>query len=317
VSRPILVVRDLEKSYRELSVLRGVSLSAGAGEVVGIVGPNGAGKTTLIECVEGIRVPDAGSVEILGRRPADGPWVYNALFGAQLQESSLPARIRVGEALHLFASMQTDPYDVTRMLERMGLTADRRRFFTNLSGGQKRRTLLAVALIGRPPLVLLDEPTAGLDPHARLAMWSLLGDCTRDGTTVVFTTHDMAEAEEYSDRVHLLDRGEMIAAGRPADLLLQAGLGSRLRAPGREGLADWLRAVPGHAAVRVIEGMVYGFGDADYSRRVLRLLEQARVGEGGLSPDVAHDVLDRLTVGPARMEDLYLMSTGAVYDSAN
>jgi ABC-2 type transport system ATP-binding protein len=321
----VLVVRDLIKGYRGRPVLRGVSLTAAAGEVVCVVGPNGAGKTTLIECVEGIRRPDAGTVEILGHTPADGPWVYHALFGAQLQESSLPARLRVAEALELFAAFHADPLPVPELLERTGLTEQRRKPFGNLSGGLKRRVLLAVALIGRPPLVLLDEPTAGLDPHARLAIWRLLQEAAGSGAAIVFTTHDMAEAEEYADRLYLLEQGRTVLAGRPADLLREAGLVARLQVPDggvpdggepparEDGLAEWLRQVPGAVAVRVIEGSIYGFGDAGYPGRVLAQLEQARGGHGTLPPELAGRAIARMSVGPARVADLYLISTGAVY----
>ncbi|GAA4710261.1 ABC transporter ATP-binding protein [Phytohabitans rumicis] len=311
----VLTVRELTKAYRGRPVLRGVSLTAAAGEVIGVVGPNGAGKSTLVECVEGLRRPDGGDLDILGHRPAEGPRVYHALFGAQLQDSSLPARLRVGEALELFAAVHARPRDVGETLARMGLESERHRPFGKLSGGQKRRVLLAVALIGRPPLLLLDEPTVGLDPHARLALWRLLRSSADAGAAILFTTHDMAEAEEYSDRLHLLDGGRVAAVGRPADLLRTAGLGSRLRAPRHDGLAAWLERVPGHSGLQVVDGTVYGYGDAAYSRTVMRLLEEARDGLGDLPPAVAKDVLDRLTVGPARMEDFYLMSTGAIYDA--
>lgn len=321
VTEPAVVVRDLVKRYGGKPALRGVSLEAYPGETLGIVGPNGAGKTSLIECLEGLRTPDEGSVSIFGHGPEAGPMVYHSLFGPQLQESTLPGRLRVREALDLFAACYPDPWDIDEMLTRVGLADKRAAYFDSLSGGQKRRLMLALALIGRPPLLLLDEPTSGLDPQARIVVWNLLEQTTDGGTTIVVTTHDMVEAEERCDRVCIIDAGNIIASGTVPELLTEAGIASRVRAPLAAGLEDLLRAVPGHVADRRIEGALFAFGDAGFARRVAATLEALAEGgavdgsfdDGRLSRTDAGHALARLSTHPARMEDLYLMRTGSVY----
>ena len=220
---PVIEVDDLHKSYGERHAVGGVSFTVEAGEIFGILGPNGAGKTTTVECIEGLRVPDSGTVRVLGRDPHHDRSAVTSVLGAQLQESQLQNKITVAEAMTLFASFYPEPADWRELLARLGLTEHAAVRFAKLSGGQKQRLSIALALVGRPEVVVLDELTTGLDPAARRETWSLVEDIRDAGVTVVLVTHFMEEAERLCDRVVVIDNGDgsggrVIAAGSPADL---------------------------------------------------------------------------------------------------
>lgn len=318
----LLEARDLHKSYGDTPVLAGVSVRVHEGEIIGLVGPNGAGKTTFLECVEGIRRPDSGTVTVAGLTGAAGPAAYHLAFGAQLQESSLAERLRVGEAMDLFAGFYDDPWDPADLLERIGLTAHRRAFYRRLSGGQKRRLTLALALLGRPPVLLLDEPTTGLDPHARLEMWGVLEQLTGGSTAVLLATHDLHEAQSRCHRVYVLDGGRIAAEGPVDELLGAAGLTTRIRLPDRPWTEQLLRGVPGWTTSRVVAGTHYGYGGDGFAEKAVAVL-RARLEPGpdgggapGASPDEAdvRQVLAALSTGPTDLEDLYLTRTGTPYE---
>jgi ABC-2 type transport system ATP-binding protein len=188
-----------------------VSLDVAEGEIFGIIGPNGAGKTTLIECVEGLRRPDAGSIRVLGLDPVKDAYELRERIGIQLQSAALPERIRVGEALDLFSAFYQRSMDWRTLLELVGLQGSERAYVTKLSGGQRQRVFIALALVNDPDLVFMDELTAGLDPQARRAMWEVVRGIREKGKTVVLTTHFMEEAERLCDRVAIYrprqDRG--------------------------------------------------------------------------------------------------------------
>jgi ABC-2 type transport system ATP-binding protein len=221
--------------------------------VFGLLGPNGAGKTTTVEILEGYREPDAGVVRVLGRDPwRDGP-ALRPLVGVMLQEGGLYPGVRPLEALELFASYYDDPDDPERLLRLVGLDDARTTLVRRLSGGQCQRLSLALALVGRPRLVFLDEPTAGMDPRARATTWRLLQDLRERGVTVVLTTHAMDEAEHLCDRLAILDRGRIVAEGSPADLTARAGHAEvTFRAPGGLDRRDLAKAL-GLAADAVSE----------------------------------------------------------------
>jgi ABC-2 type transport system ATP-binding protein len=304
----VLVAVDVRKSYGSTQALRGVSMTVYAGETVGIVGPNGAGKTTFLECVEGIRRPDSGEVRICGQTRDAGPAVYHLGFGAQLQESSLAERLRVEEAVELFAAFYDEPWKPRPLLRRIGLAGQRRTFYRHLSGGQKRRLTLALALLGRPPVLLLDEPAAGLDTHARLDLWAVLDELTGSSTAVVLATHDLHEAQSRCDRVYVLDRGQVAAAGPVHALLRDAGLVDRVRLPYRPGYPAVLRGVPGWTTNRIVAGVLYAYGTDGYARAATaalaaRDLAGAVNGTGG-------SLAGTVTSGPTTLEDLYLTQTG-------
>ncbi|WP_418607822.1 ABC transporter ATP-binding protein [Georgenia sp. SUBG003] len=218
---PALRVAGLRKTYGAREVVRGLSFTAARGALTAVLGPNGAGKTTTIECCEGLRRPDGGSLEVLGldrlQRASDAE--LRKRVGVMLQDGGLPLAPRARSVLTHVARLHDRPADPDRLLARLGLTDVATTPVRRLSGGQRQRLALAVALVGRPELVFLDEPSAGLDPHSRLAVWDLLRELRDGGTSIVLTTHLMSEAEELADRVVVIDAGRVVAEGSPAELV--------------------------------------------------------------------------------------------------
>ncbi|MBF8185032.1 ABC transporter ATP-binding protein [Nonomuraea sp. K274] len=219
-------VTDLQKSYGGTRAVDGVSFTVAAGETFGILGHNGAGKTTTVECLIGLRRADSGTISVLGLDPVRSRRALARRIGAQLQESELPARMRVAEAMRLFSAFYDEPDDWRALLDRWSLAPIRNKAFADLSGGQKQRLQLALALVGRPGLVVLDELTTGLDPVARRETWALLGDLKAAGTTVVLVSHFMDEAEELCDRVAVFGHGRIVALGTPRELIAETGAAS-------------------------------------------------------------------------------------------
>lgn len=219
-----IVVDGLRKHYEAVKAVDGISFQVEAGEIFGMVGLNGSGKTTTIECIEGLRQPDEGEVSVLGLNPWQDVYELRERTGIQLQSANLSRRMRVEEALDLFASFYRHPRDWRPLLEGLGLGDKRRAYFSQLSGGQKQRLFVALALINQPEIVFLDELTTGLDPRARHAIWDLVRDIREQGTTVFLTTHYMDEAERLCDRVAILDYGRIIALDTPANLVRQLGM---------------------------------------------------------------------------------------------
>ena len=230
-----------------------------------------------------------------------------------MQQASLPGRLRVREALHLFASFHDEPADVAVLLAQTGLEGHARSYFDALSGGLRARVMLALALVGRPQVLFLDEPTSALDPRARLAIWNVVEGARHDGTTVVLTTHDMAEAEDHCDRLCIVSEGEVIALGAPSELV--AGLDFAVRAPARPGLVEFLRGVPGCREAMDIEGKVYAFGTAWFAQESSnRLLAAATSPDGAGLPRRRRRAGARRDVGgPRPLEDVYLVKTGVAY----
>jgi ABC-2 type transport system ATP-binding protein len=216
---PIVQVEGLRKVYGGTIAVDEVSFEVHEGEIFGMVGPNGAGKTTTIECLEGLRKPDAGSVRVLGLDPQRDGQTLRERTGMQLQQSNLPDRMRVWEALDLYASFYPHAADWHALLASLGLEEKRQAPFAKLSGGQKQRLFIALALLPDPQLVFLDELTTGLDPQARHAIWDLVRDVRARGKTVLLTTHFMEEAERLCDRVAILDHGRIVALDTPAALI--------------------------------------------------------------------------------------------------
>lgn len=214
-----VVVRDLVKTYRGRRVVDSLSFEIAAGTVVALLGPNGAGKTTTVECLEGLRRPDGGEVRVLGLDPWSQHDDLTARMGVMLQDGGSYQAATPREMLRLYARFAADPLDVEDLLGRVGLTEAARRRVRTLSGGQRQRLDLALALVGRPEVAVLDEPTAGMDPHARHATWELVRELREGGTTVLLTTHSMDEAERLADRVAVIDRGRLLALDSPAALI--------------------------------------------------------------------------------------------------
>ncbi|HTU32046.1 MAG TPA: ABC transporter ATP-binding protein [Solirubrobacteraceae bacterium] len=224
----VIAVDDLRVRYGATVAVDGVSLAIRRGEIFGILGPNGAGKTTTVECIGGLRAPDSGSISVLGLDPRDDRDAVRERLGIQLQSSELPDKLQVGEAMELFAAFYPDPADPAELMEMLGLTEKRTTRFANLSGGQRQRLSIALALIGRPQIAILDELTTGLDPQARRETWKLIESVRDSGVTVVLVTHFMEEAERLCDRVALLHHGRVAVIDTPAGLASGTGAGQRV-----------------------------------------------------------------------------------------
>jgi ABC-2 type transport system ATP-binding protein len=216
---PVIAVSNLGKRYGRTVAVDDVSLEVFEGEVFGLIGPNGAGKTTTMECVEGNRIPDRGTISVLGLDPRRDANALRQRIGVQHQEAHLQKRIKVWEAVDLWRSLYTRVVDTNALLAQLGLEAKRNAWFMTLSGGQKQRLFIALALIHEPEVVFLDELTTGLDPQARRAIWALVTGIRERGTTVFLTTHLMEEAERLCDRVAIIEHGRIIEAGTPEELV--------------------------------------------------------------------------------------------------
>ncbi|MBO2455476.1 ABC transporter ATP-binding protein [Actinomadura barringtoniae] len=225
----IIEVSDLTKRYGDQVALNGVSFSVEEGEIFGILGPNGAGKTTTVECVSGLRTPDGGRVCVAGLDPRADRDELRQFLGVQLQESGLPPKLTVREALRLYASFYRDPVDPELLITQWGLEAKAGTRYGKLSGGQQQRLAIALAMVGSPRIVVLDELTTGLDPAARRAAWDLIERIRDAGVTVVLVTHFMEEAERLCDRLALIDAGRVVAVDTPAGLTARVGTPQRMR----------------------------------------------------------------------------------------
>jgi ABC-2 type transport system ATP-binding protein len=296
----VIEVQNLCKTYGSLMAVNNISFKIYEGEIFGMVGPNGAGKTTTIECIEGLRQPDDGLVRLLGMDPRQKRREIAEQVGVQLQESALPSRLRVQEALTLFGSFYQHQANAGELIDRLGLTDKRSTVFHKLSGGQKQRLFIALALVNSPKVVFFDELTTGLDPQARRSMWDLVRQIREDGCTVFLTTHFMEEAELLCDRVAIMDHGEIIALDTPEALVRSLGMEKRLVFTLPEGQsAPQLLDLP---QVLKMEGsgtrlVVYGKGERFVSSVVYALEE------------VGMEFHDLRTEQP-NLEDVFLALTG-------
>jgi ABC-2 type transport system ATP-binding protein len=225
----VIEVEGLRKRYGDTVAVDDVSFTVEEGEIFGILGPNGAGKTTTVESIVGLRKPDSGRIRVLGLDPQRDRAELHELVGAQLQESGLPDKLRVGEAVDLYASFYPNPADGEGLLATLGLAEKPATPYRKLSGGQRQRLSIALALIGNPRVAVLDELTTGLDPQARRDTWDLIEGIRARGVTILLVTHFMDEAERLSDRVALIDRGRVVALDTPARLAARVEEGERIR----------------------------------------------------------------------------------------
>lgn len=251
----VVRVEGLRKRYGDLEALRGVSFEIMAGEVFGLLGPNGAGKTTTLEILEGLRRPDAGTVAVCGMDPGREQAALKERLGAQLQATVLHDKLRVEEALILFASFYRESASIEMLLARFGLVEKRRTYFERLSGGQKQRLALALAMVNNPELVLLDEPTVGLDAQVRRDIYALIEGFREERRTTLLTTHYIEEAERLCDRVAIIDHGQVIALGTPRELVLRSGQGTRIEVSLAKPVAlDRLKQLEAVVDCREVEG---------------------------------------------------------------
>lgn len=298
---PAVLVEDLRKSYGATRVLDGLSFAAQRGRVTALLGPNGAGKTTTVACCEGLQRADSGRLSVLGLDPVADAEQLRPRVGVMLQDGGLPTGVGALEALRHVAGLHSDPLPVPALAERLGLTSFARTRVRRLSGGQRQRLAVACALVGRPELVFLDEPSAGLDPQARLAVWDVVREARASGVAVVLTTHLMEEAERLADDVVVIDAGRVVAQGTPADLTRGPAVLTFVARPGlpTESLrlalpvdADVVEGEPGHYAV-------------------LGIPADPRVAATVTSWCATHDVLpEGLGAQRRTLEDVFLDLTG-------
>jgi ABC-2 type transport system ATP-binding protein len=272
----VVSVEHLRVRYGDTLAVDEISLSINRGEIYGILGPNGAGKTTTVECIGGLRKPESGSISVLGLDVRTHAAELHDRVGIQLQSSELPDKLQVGEALELFASFYPNPVEPDQLLHDLGLEEKRDSRYTNLSGGQKQRLSIALALIGRPELAILDELTTGLDPQSRRETWKLIEGIRDQGVTVILVTHFMEEAEYLCDRVALIHHGRVRAIDTPANL--GAGLGQKVSFRTSETLdLDELRALSEIREVHQQGDRIVIEGGGDVVAAVMALLVRERV----------------------------------------
>jgi ABC-2 type transport system ATP-binding protein len=296
---PAVEVVHLRKSYGPLTAVDDVSFSVAEGEIFGILGPNGAGKTTTVECAIGLRAPDSGTVRLMGLDPRADRDEVHEIVGVQLQSGALPAKLRVGEILAEYRSFYRDPADVGELAEVLGLTAKRGDYYRSLSGGQRQRLSIALALIGRPRIAILDEMTTGLDPAARRDTWELIEQIRGRGVTIVLVTHFMEEAERLCDRVALIDRGRVVALDTPARLAAQARGGKTVRFQPSAPFGDrLLTGLPEVTGIRREGGRVIVTGTGELVNAVILTLAAAGV--------TARDV----QLDTPNLEDAFVKLTG-------
>ena len=298
---PVIQVSAVRKTYGATVAVDEVSFEVLAGEIFGLIGPNGAGKTTTMECIEGLRRPDRGTISVLGLDPYRDPYALQDRIGVQLQQAQLQKRIKVWEAVDLWASLYRKPSsDGERLLEKLGLTEKRNTWFMDLSGGQKQRLFIALALINDPEVVFLDELTTGLDPQSRHAIWDLVHGIRERGKTVFLTTHLMEEAERLCDRVAIIEHGRIIDIDTPQRLVdRHCPERAVVLATGAPNAAGLFHTIPGVETVTPAgtQYTIRGHGD-DLVTAVIHCLSENRMR-----------VTDFRTVVP-NLEDVFLKLTG-------
>jgi ABC-2 type transport system ATP-binding protein len=292
-------IEGLRKTYGSVVAVDNLSLEVREGEIFGVVGPNGAGKTTTIECIEGMRLADHGQIEVLGLDPVRDERKLRQRIGVQLQQSALPARIKVWEALDLFASFFDRSIDGRSLLDRLGLADKRSTAFAKLSGGQKQRLFIGLSLLNNPELVFLDELTTGLDPQARRSMWELVREIRGQGRTVVLTTHFMEEAERLCDRVAIMDHGRIVALDSPANLIRSHGAENRITFAADGACESKLQALAGVTRV-----------DRDGGRVIVQGRGDGLIGEVVNTLSANEFAFRDLRTEQATLEDVFLALTG-------
>jgi ABC-2 type transport system ATP-binding protein len=297
-------VRDLARRYGTVEALRGISFDAAAGEIFGLLGPNGAGKTTALECVLGLRRPDSGSISIAGTDVLARPDDAKRITGALIQAATLQDRITPRRALELFSSFYGSPVGAGRLLGQFGLEAAAGAPFGSLSGGQRQRLFLALAFVNNPSLLVLDEPTAGLDPLARRELHAMISGMRESGRTVLLSTHDLAEAQGLCDRVAILDQGRIVAEARPSELVAGSRSGSSIEVATARPLEESrLLALPGVTGCRRRDGG-WVLGTCDVNATITALVRSVE-SDG-------NEFLDLRVVRPS-LEDVFLSLTGRAW----
>jgi ABC-2 type transport system ATP-binding protein len=295
---PIISVHNLHKTYGKTIAVDDISFEVTKGEIFGLLGPNGAGKTTTVECLQALRHPDSGDIRVLGLNPVNQGPELRRRIGSQLQESALPDRIKVWEALDLFGSVASKALDWRVLLEQWGIAEKRKASFGSLSGGQKQRLFIALSLVNNPEVVFLDEMTTGLDPAARRIAWDLIRAVRDRGTTVVLVTHFMDEAENLCDRLAIVDKGKIVASDTPQGLVASHATQVRVLFYTDKTDLAWLKKVPGVKKVKQ-QGTRF---EVEGNGPLLALVAAALVEHGIVPPDLRSE--------QPSLEDVFLKVTG-------
>ena len=301
MAEPIILVDNLFKNYGPVEALRGVSFAVQEGEVFGLLGPNGAGKTTTVEILEGMRVPDRGTARVCGLDPEKAGEQFKEIIGAVLQSTALPDKLRVKEAIELFANFYRHHTSTDDLLRRFQLEEKRNAFYSQLSGGQKQRLALAMALVNDPRVLFLDEPTAGLDPQVRREIYDIVEELKRGKKTILLTTHYIEEAERLCDRVAIVDHGRVIAIGTPRELKHASAGKTRIEVKLARPLANGnLASLDGVVDVRDFEG-TYVLHSERPPQTIVALVKQL---------EAEHNELQSLEMFSPSLEDVFIELTG-------
>jgi ABC-2 type transport system ATP-binding protein len=299
----IIEVKNLCKNYGSLRAVDGIDFSIEEGEIFGMVGPNGAGKTTTIECIEGLRKPDGGTISVLGLEPYKEREKLYELIGVQLQETSYDPRIKVWEICNLFSSFYNNSLPYSELLDKFELTEKRNSYVSRLSGGQKQKLSIILALVSNPKIVFLDELTTGLDPQARHSMWELIKGLRDEGRTVFLTTHYMEEAEYLCGRVAIMDHGKIVALDTPHHLIESSGMEERIIFEGNVPNVGELKSIKGVLDVQENQGGVTVSGKgADLLQNVVSYLQAKGINYKNLQTKTPN------------LEDVFLKLTGRKYE---
>lgn len=301
----MIEVDGLTKSYDDKIVVDDISFSVEEGEIFAILGPNGAGKTTTVESIAGLRTPDSGRIEVFGFDPIRDRAQVRSRLGIQLQESRFQDRVKVREVVETFAALYPDPLDGPTLLERLGLSEKADTQYARLSGGQQQRVSIAVALVGRPHAVILDELTTGLDPQARRETWALVEELRDSGVTILLVTHFMEEAERLADRLALIDEGRLVALDTPQGLIDNVGLEQRIRfTTPKEIKDDVLKSLPEVTGVARSNGEIVVTGNERMLFSVVSLLAKHEIVPG------------RFQVDQTTLDDAFVALTGRQFVSS-
>jgi ABC-2 type transport system ATP-binding protein len=301
VGETVIQVENLYKSYGAVDALRGITFSVEEGEVFGLLGPNGAGKTSTVEILEGMRMPDRGVARVCGLIPSDSGEEFKVKIGAVLQSTALPDKLRVQEAIDLFAQFYRNRADTNRLLERFQLTEKRNAFYSELSGGQKQRLALAMSLVNNPQVVFLDEPTAGLDPQVRREIYDIIEELKSEKKTVLLTTHYIEEAERLCDRVAIVDHGKVMAMGTPRELKHRSAGTTRIEIRLARPLASGaMESLEGVADCREFDG-AFVLHSTRPPRTIVALVKQL---------EAENNELQSLEIFSPSLEDVFIELTG-------
>ncbi len=304
--RNVVEVKDLVKHYRKIKAVDGISFCVYENEIFGMVGPNGAGKTTTIECIEGLKKADTGLIKVLGLNPATNRERINERIGVQLQETNYQDRIKVYEICELFTSLYKEPSNYVELLKRFDLYEFKNHYVMKLSGGQKQKLSIILALISNPEIIFLDELTTGLDPKARRDMWQIVKEFKNEGRTIFLTTHYMEEAEELCDRVAIVDNGKIIALGTPEELIERSEIENTITFETKNIAIEALKKVKGVHQATFVNGEVkiLGLGE-DLLKDIVEFLYSNKI------------YFKNLKTKQPNLEDTFLKLTGREYAGGN